>query len=386
MTRKVWTLLAALPLATWAADAHAYSYNTCNGNAIIWNSPTENFWVNTCSMGTSGNPAHDAATNAIYKWNAGGMPLTYAGDQSSSYCQYVNGDGVNEVVIAASQSQLTCTPSPNACTWVHTDSSCIFSWSTEHLDEADVVLSPNLTSYVDEDEAFYLWSNNNQGRAVLMHEFGHAVGMQHEDRFLDVMHTNTPIPLVGGTGAHAYPFADDMNGAQLIYGRQGNWNDNDVLISAEQFLSGVGITSTEWNLNATAPGGAAGNGDPSNGSTTINRSRLGGTFKVAFDVANLSYNANTVSYQIYIADVPPPSGWNPGGLGLGAWWPLYTGSVWIGGYGWGTVGPITVTMNNQNIPTGLYWVYARINYDGTNSETPTTNDVVHVLLTINVTT
>ncbi len=110
-----------------------------------------------------------------------------------------------------------------------------------------------------------------------MHEFGHAIGLNHSDGF-DIMRTSTPLPLAGGNAAEPYP--DDANGARFLYPVSISTN---VFASAQKFSGG--------SILATDPAG------------TINVCRRQ-AISVTYSVVNNGSTDVNAGFRIFIANSP----------------------------------------------------------------------------------
>ena len=205
------TCLLVLAALLASCPAHAYTYSAwCNGRPSGWASLTK-MYRDRCSMPDGSN------ADASY-WDAGSLwwEVSHMMDWNWWYndsCVMYHGNGRSETGHAsrASISGL------NGLTTEIYDTTCPWSWSTQHLIETDVQLASDM-DYGAEDESLWNWSNLAQGRISNVHEFGHALGLDHAQG-LDIMRASTPLPLAGGNWAE--PYGDDSAGVRSMYGGTG---------------------------------------------------------------------------------------------------------------------------------------------------------------------
>lgn len=196
----VW-MVAVLLIAP--GEAHAFTYSTCNGglNLLRWGWGTQ-MYRDRCSM-----PDNSDADWAYYYGGSRWWEVAPIIDHNYWYnnsCT-IGHNGMNETALVDPSSLPVGVLGTTTLFW---NSSCT-------LVETDIRVANNLW-FDAEDESFYqYWSrggNSQQGRVVLAHEFGHALGLGHYEGF-DIMRAATPYPLAGGNTAEPYP--DDANGARF---------------------------------------------------------------------------------------------------------------------------------------------------------------------------
>ena len=207
-------------------DAYGYGYQikTSNGTKIVWASKAVTFSCGKKSF-PAGSPYRDALTEAIYLWNQTPANFTFGvnwGDGSLK-----RGNGQNEAWFSDNPSALK--DSPAVCwRWKYSSGGKLW-WS-----EADIIF--------DADEAWSpysyptsLWPYGGPYRPFVttaLHEMGHAMGLNHENRFYNVMgedytHIHTDqLETVGYAGS------DATQGALFLYGKSGKYGwKEDVAVT-----------------------------------------------------------------------------------------------------------------------------------------------------------
>ena len=143
-----------------------------------------------------------------------------------------HGDGISETGVVA-QSALGGSLGRTITKW---DSSCWLLSVRVYITEADVLVSNDL-SYQGVNDRF----PNSGGRVVLIHEFGHALGLLHDTGFV-MMRENPPLPLAN---AYAEPMPEDARGARSLYNVSGySYNT----FPSSQILQNGQIVSSDPNV------------------------------------------------------------------------------------------------------------------------------------------
>jgi Matrixin len=196
--------------------ATAASWDECNG---IPKRPQPNpiqFRLNSCSFPTYDTLPARAAGNAFSNLKSfaplGGLALT-PGDA----CSISHDDGQWDVALVDAATidgnlGLTRTRYSN-CFWFDDESLIL---------ESDVMVQARL-DFNEPDEATVATSSNakGMGRGVLLHEFGHSIGLQHTDQFAIMRDgMGRRIPWVGSTFDNASKvmlLPDDIHGIRILY-------------------------------------------------------------------------------------------------------------------------------------------------------------------------
>jgi CARDB/Matrixin len=327
--------IACLLIFALVQPAEAYVYRTCNGTPVRWSSQVRMF-RDRCSM-PDNSDADWAYWNTGWNW----WQITNRIDWNWWYdsgCTITNGNGRNETALVV-RSQIS---GANGLTTTITDG-CTFSWETEHTTETDIRLA-NDHYFGPEDESFWHWSNTQQGRVVAIHEWGHALGLQHAEGF-DTMRAFTPLPVAGGNTSE--PYGDDANGARFLYGGA----STNMFASAQKF-SGSAISAT-------------------NVDSTINVCR-NQAISVTYTVANNGSVSTTSGFRIFIHNGPANivGGWN-----------MFNGTATVNA---GNQFTETRTLTVPFVTPGIYWILWQIDTGNTVGEFNESDNAVHSAMTLNV--
>lgn len=221
-------LLSTLGALATAERTEAFVYTTCNGNPIVWSGPF--FVLQNLGSISSGGSREKAVDNAIGRWNGiiGMTDMVIKFPGGSGGTTITTGDGVNDVAVAPRAN----IGGNNGLTLL-TYSLCVFesSWG-----EADIFAASDLSYATVQQDVLV----SNSGRSTFMHEFGHAVGLDHHQLFNN-MRTPQPRGVVGGTGETIDALPDDAAGGRFLYP---TGNDEINLFATAQRLK----TSTDQIL------------------------------------------------------------------------------------------------------------------------------------------
>ena len=132
---------------------------------------------------------------------------------------------------------------------------CTWSWSEEFIVTADVMTAADLGyTRINEAAVFRSYPNgSNIGALVVLHELGHALGLDHSSEFAVLRDGPTRVPLVGmspgsgGLGNELMP--DDVYGISRIYGFTPSYRN--VFVSSQMMYLGA---LEDNNRNSTLVG------------------------------------------------------------------------------------------------------------------------------------
>jgi hypothetical protein len=233
------TAIAAAALLTIPTAASAYVYWECNDKAIKWENDAANYQIMRCSIPEGSQRAADVIYS-FDQWNAVyGMWDVFSHDWGTTECVGIDHSNDRNEVFFAPASALD---GAVGTTWVRYDS-CFWWFDTQHIVEADMAFdasqivewgSPRCNTY----QLF-------GARTTMTHEMGHALGLDHDDGFMNLMMTSD------GEGKYCRnyviePHPDDASGGRYLYG---SGNRSTDIGASEHRLAGP----NDVELN-TSPG------------------------------------------------------------------------------------------------------------------------------------
>jgi hypothetical protein len=227
-----------------ASNAGAYTYTTCGDVKVVWSSSFA-MVQNTFSI-APGSSRESALDNAIGRWRGVDGMMNMVSKSST-----VNAG--SSVTFFNFQNDVAVVPSANignnnGLTLMLSDG-CFFGGDMEWI-EADVMVASNLAPYGPLDET----SLATSGRKTFIHEFGHAHGLGHSQRFNN-MRSVQPRPQVGGTGETVDVLPDDAQGGRFLY-PSGN-SEVNLFAAAHRRTSGDQIVLNDsGTLTFCSKGGA----------------------------------------------------------------------------------------------------------------------------------
>jgi hypothetical protein len=329
-------LAVGLSLFGFASSALAFRYTTCSDEKVVWDGSID-LVRNTFSI-PNGSTRHDAFTNAVSRWNAVvGMANEFQLAGTTSGSVITNGDDQNDVAVVNRSS----IDGNNGLTLVYIGG--CWAWGAD-IDETDVLVASDLP-FANPDEV----SLSTTGRNTFIHEFGHAIGLLHHDK-ANLLRTTQPRPKTGGAAEHVDVLPDDAQGGRFLY-PTGLSQKN--LFATAQRLEGGQIT----NENGFTPQF----GCP------------GGLVTVKFTVGNNGTDA-IVNNQRFSMSTSKTG---------------YTGGTTMGVWSGATNNPNgyfsgSVQLTIPNVAPGIYFLFYRVDKDGTTTESRESDNVVRLNKTLQI--
>lgn len=215
----------ALAFALSPLQAHAYAYRTCNGDKVTWESSSICYNPMTVSF-PSGSSQRTALERVRTAWNGSANAPSTRYDIRFNYTNdssWRNGDEINDVCLTwdygwGSSTLAVCVTMYDSCWWFGDGS----------INETDIFFNPSVG-----------WNLSTQPGArdggtslalVGVHEFGHGLGLHHEDRWMATMNSRYPNGGTLGPYNSPDPLADDCAADRVLYGSTGT--SRDLAVSA----------------------------------------------------------------------------------------------------------------------------------------------------------
>lgn len=332
--------LACFGMLTRAREScAATAWHWCNDVPVKWDSQLR-MHRDGCSMPTNSD-ADWAYWNGGWQWWQIAQKMDWSWVYNAG-CAIALGNGLNQTALVP-RAQIGGANGLTICTMT----GCPRGSSRSEYTECDVQLADDM-QYAPEDESFWNWENSRQGRAVILHEFGHVLGLDHSTE-LGVMQATSAYPLAGGNTAEPWP--DDAYGVRYLYGGSGT----NVFVSAQMLSDGAVV--------ATGP------------SDTLYVCS-GQQVTVNVTVANNGTTSlSNIGFRVFLHNGP-----NNYSGGFSIW----SGTASLDAYQQATV-PLTMT-----IPTyaadGLYYLLWQIDTNGTAYEWNEDDNAVHSATTLQIIT
>ncbi|TQV89426.1 hypothetical protein [Aliikangiella coralliicola] len=246
-------ILTAITLAcfTFISQVDAAAWRTCNGNKIKWGSNTKTMRASNVSFAAGGSYL-SALQTVISRVNDNPSKFNFnlvTGDTSVGF-----DNGQNETWFTNDAAALNGAPAV-AFTWSH----CywFFGWHYG-IDEVDVLFNNNVsyTSSSNKSSSITYGGSFRPFRTTATHEFGHAMGLLHENRYYNIMGQDWDFIHANGNSTRAYLGEDAANGSVILYGTT-TGNMQDVSLAHHKYLGTSGEYSTHQSTRLL--NGAGGN-------------------------------------------------------------------------------------------------------------------------------
>ncbi|WP_027134879.1 matrixin family metalloprotease [Geminicoccus roseus] len=202
--RSMLGALAIVPLMTFGASAaQAYAYTTCSGVPVKWQRGWTNLSINTVSL-PPGSVWDIRFQNAMARWNnvkGSGFNFYFLRDTDGTYS---NTNGVTEIYFARNLGTALAVT--------------FFRWqcSSRNIIETDIGFNLNY-SWTTSPLSYDSLGSPYSFESVALHELGHSLGLNHEDRWLATLNSFYPNSGPVGYGKEWDPLADDRAGARFLY-------------------------------------------------------------------------------------------------------------------------------------------------------------------------
>jgi hypothetical protein len=235
--------LVAVILAEFLCVSTAFSaaWHTCNDVPVrVKYAPMGMSW-DQCSI-PSGSPQERAFFSALYEHRFYSFALGFGAGFQHIYngrCIITHDDGRSDVALVNRSDidgalGLTITQ----------DDGCTFAWEEQHIVEADVMVSADL-SFARADESRVVTrapAGAVIGALVLLHELGHALGLDHSNAFAvmrDGLRARAPFVgmTLGSGGLSSELTGDDVLGVSRIYGYDPSYRN--LFVSSQVLRNGM---------------------------------------------------------------------------------------------------------------------------------------------------
>lgn len=232
-------LLGAAFLCTASGQAMAFGYNTCLGENLKWG--TNNPTLRASPVSFPAGYWRNGLQRAIDFTNANPSPFFFTLTTDDGSVGRNNGQsevwGTTDAGILQGHPAITYTS--YTCYW--------FFGDHVHLDEADVIFDYRAPFQWTADEVksslIMYGGNRRQLQGTAVHEFGHALGLNHENRWYNVMGTDFEHIWANGSSAHGYLGEDASNATVFLYGLW-SFNYQDLGVAHWKYSGTSGEYST----------------------------------------------------------------------------------------------------------------------------------------------
>lgn len=352
-----------------ARVAEAYNVGYCNGNAVKWTSPPE-FTRNTCSIPYNGT-RWNAYANALNRWNGIGAMQNILQDNGAVFSWCIPDDygldnldnSTNEVAVV-DPSQLDG-GNASGITFRH------YTWCflDQSITEADVFVGDVHNMGQPEPIITSSGGGLGKGRETFLHEFGHALGLDHYGTF-NMMRSgqstsSSGFIRFGGSGERIDAAPDDAAGGRFLYPASGS--ERNVFAASQKHVNGT--TFPFGTVITNADGGLS--------QKTLNVcNSTGGVFNdLKFTGGNNGTVSVTHNEKWYLS--ASSSQWSATSIVVSTWY----GGTWNANGHYYSLHTITV----PPLPTGIYYLYHQVDSSFGDAESREDDNVSRTVYRFNVT-
>ncbi len=221
--------LAGLALGL-SLPAHAYQVLTVDG--VIPDLPGY-AWTFGITDYEPGDWRYDAVVDAAGRWNQTPVDQAILTREDSGWSGLDN----TESEMAWVSSSLILGGAPAVCyRWVEP--------GTYTIDEIDIYADrfDDTTVSNSRDDTMGYGDDSRHLVTLLLHEMGHALGLDHETRYYNIMGEDWDHIHANGTNVHAYAGEDAVNGGVFIHGSQ-SWKQDVGVVHWKRTGSRGGYSS-----------------------------------------------------------------------------------------------------------------------------------------------
>ena len=351
------TLLTSMLLAATMVSAEASNWNLCNsGDSAAW--PNGSATLRASSVGFPVGSAWRTSLQWVAnRWSNSPMKMDFSIQWNEPGVAMNNG-----------QSEVWWTDTlawPAAC-WIWWNGSC-------EIVEADMIFR-NTVNYTNSTSKSNLMSYAGSARpfrTTAMHEFGHAMGLSHENGEYNIMGQDWDHIHCNGSTAVAYPGEDAIGAAMSVYGKvAGTWEDLGVVHWRRTGASGA--YSTHARTRVLSTGGSELSSFTAGGEPVYEVNK-GQTVRLELTYENMGKSTKSAKIGYYVSTNDYISSSDTF---------LAEGSINQG------VGNVVTTSNTYlKIPSNLqsgttYWLGAFIDYDNQVSEKFGSNNRTYVAIQV----